>query len=100
MTRLELAFTADHPTAAGHFPGNPIIPGALLLAEVLHCIAAREGLALHAGQIKVAKFLHPVRPGDTVIIDYARTSSGSIQLDCSVGKNKVMTGTAHATTDA
>ena len=27
------------PTAAGHFPSNPIIPGALLLDEVVAAIA-------------------------------------------------------------
>ena len=32
MNKLTLQIAADHPTGAGHFPGNPIIPGALLLA--------------------------------------------------------------------
>ena len=100
MARLELTFAVQHPTAAGHFPGNPIIPGALLLAEVLHTIAASEGGSLSAGQVKAAKFLHPVQPGDTVTIDYMRTASGTIQFECAVAEKTVMTGSAHATMDA
>ena len=30
----EFLIRADHPTAPGHFPGNPIIPGALMLDHV------------------------------------------------------------------
>ena len=100
MARLELTFAVQHPTAAGHFPGNPVIPGALLLAEVLHTIAASEGGSLSAGQVKAAKFLHPVQPGYTVTIDYVRTASGTIQFECAVAEKTVMTGSAHATTDA
>ncbi|MES1980938.1 MAG: hypothetical protein V4443_00545 [Pseudomonadota bacterium] len=96
MPRLEWIYAPQHPTAAGHFPGNPIIPGALLLAEVLHAITADHGGAMQAGQIKAAKFLHPVRPGDTVIIDYVRTAGGMLQFECAVGQNKVLTGSAHA----
>jgi 3-hydroxyacyl-[acyl-carrier-protein] dehydratase len=94
MARLELTFAAQHPTAAGHFPGNPIIPGALLLAEVLHLIGVREGSALQAGRIKTAKFLYPVRPGETVIIDYAHSAAGLLQFECAVGSNKVLIGSA------
>ncbi len=68
----------------------------LLLAEVLHAITADHGGAMQAGQIKAAKFLHPVRPGDTVIIDYVRTAGGMLQFECAVGQNKVLTGSAHA----
>jgi 3-hydroxymyristoyl/3-hydroxydecanoyl-(acyl carrier protein) dehydratase len=41
VTDLVLQFAINHPGGAGHFPGNPIIPGALLLDEILSCIADR-----------------------------------------------------------
>ena len=62
-----LSFPADHPAAPGHFPGNPIVPGAVLLDVLV--------TALHAGgwsgQIEAAKFHHPVRPGDSVAVTHA-----------------------------
>ncbi len=95
MTRLELQFPPDHPTATGHFPGNPIIPGALLLAEVLQLISTSEALDLSAGKVTGAKFLHPVRPGDTVKIEYKLTAVGNIQFECGVAATRVLSGIAN-----
>jgi len=61
----ETRFAEDHPTAAGHFPGNPIIPGALLLDRVVDAIAGNEARGC---TIRAVKFLHPVRPGDAMRI--------------------------------
>lgn len=98
MSKLTLQFAADHPTAAGHFPGNPIIPGALLLAEVLRCIARAEGARYTSCNVKNAKFLHPARPGELVEIDHARTATGSIEFTCTVAGNKVLSGAIVANT--
>ncbi len=61
-----LHFPLDHPAGPGHFPGNPIIPGAGLLDEVVASIVPSGW----AGQIDSAKFHHPVRPGDTVAVTH------------------------------
>lgn len=92
MNELTLHLAADHPTADGHFPGNPIIPGALLLAEVLRCIEQAEGVRYTSCNVKTAKFLHPARPGDTVTIEYARSALGTIEFQCAVGGTRVLTG--------
>src|SRR5512135_1023119 len=92
MNKLTLQIAADHPTGAGHFPGNPIIPGALLLAEVLRCIEAAEGARYASCNVKAAKFLHPARPGDTVEIGYAHSAQGTLEFQCAVGGTKVLTG--------
>lgn len=92
MNKLTLHIAADHPTGAGHFPGNPIIPGALLLAEVLRCIERAEGLCFTSCNVKAAKFLHPARPGDTVEIEYARSAQGTIEFQCVVAGIRVLSG--------
>lgn len=97
MNTLTLYFPASHPAGAGHFPGNPIIPGALLLAEVLRAIERAEGGQYVSCNVKNAKFLAPVRPGDTVGIDYARSVQGSLTIECSVAGNKVLSGVVSAT---
>ena len=72
-TPVRLTHTVDpaHPAFAGHFPGQPLLPGALLLAEVLEAVRRVPALAARLGPhptLAAAKFLAPVRPGDALSI--------------------------------
>jgi 3-hydroxyacyl-[acyl-carrier-protein] dehydratase len=75
----ELHFAADHPTAAGHFPGDPIIPGALMLDAV---VAAIAGDAAGPVTIRAAKFLLPVRPGARVSLSWEPLAGGTVRFEC------------------
>lgn len=92
---LEIRFAADHPTAAGHFPGNPIIPGAVLLDEVLAAIAAAEGGRTGPVRVRSAKFLHPVRPGEAVQLHWEPGAGGEMKFECRLPDSTklVLTGT-------
>ena len=89
---IERVFQPDHPASQGHFPGNPIIPGAVLLSETLLAIEASLGVNLVPFQVTSAKFLHPARPGDRVRIEFSRTARGEIKFTCAVGGRPVLTG--------
>ena len=67
-----------HPTLAGHFPGAPVLPGVVLLDELM-CVM--EG-TLGAGhwRIRTAKFLRPVRPGETLSLGHERLPNGCIRF--------------------
>jgi 3-hydroxyacyl-[acyl-carrier-protein] dehydratase len=92
-----LRIAPDHPACAGHFPGNPMVPGAWLLAAVLGQITADAGLERTAPAVKSAKFFHPVRPGDSVDIDYTVSAQREIRFQCAVAGVKVMAGVADGT---
>ena len=92
MTVIEKVFPLDHPASQGHFPGNPIIPGAVLLGETAHAIAAGLDFAPALCQVRSAKFLHPVRPGDRVLIRFSREAGCEIRFSCAVDGKPVMTG--------
>ncbi len=77
---LVVQFAADHPTAAGHFPSNPVIPGALLLAHALKAIDGGRSRELPR-DIRVVKFLQPVRPGSRVTIRWRRQANGEQQFE-------------------
>lgn len=79
-TLLELSIAADHPAYAGHFPGQPILPGVVLLDAALHALAAVEGVA-GCGQIRSAKFLSPVLPGEALTLHYSASSGGGFRFD-------------------
>lgn len=79
----------DHPTFAGHFPGQPILPGVVLLDEALHAIAAATGLSRERYQIGSAKFLSTVSPGETLLISYATKESGGVRCEITAEGRKV-----------
>ncbi len=89
-TGIPLAIAADHPAFAGHFPGSPVIPGVVLLDEAMFVIEAATGLACH--RIAWAKFLHPVRPGQALILRHDVDASGAVRFEIFAGADKVVTG--------
>ena len=92
MATVERTFPSDHAAAQGHFPGNPIIPGALLLSETLRAIESSLGKDLLPYQIRSAKFLRPVRPGERVSIDFSSRDEKRISFSCKVGATLVLAG--------
>lgn len=94
---LPLPIPADHPAYAGHFPGRPILPGVVLLDAALHALVA--GGVMQAGlvQLKSAKFLSPVLPGEALTLHYAESPDGSFRFeirctDISGGERGVASG--------
>jgi 3-hydroxyacyl-[acyl-carrier-protein] dehydratase len=67
-------FDADDPMFAGHFPGNPIVPGVILTEALAQTagIAAASGYPETArpffllSAIRTMKFFQAVRPGDQI----------------------------------
>jgi acyl-coenzyme A synthetase/AMP-(fatty) acid ligase len=84
---------ADHPAFAGHFPGQPLLPGALLLSEVLEAVQGVPALAARLGAqptLAAAKFLAPVRPGGTLVIDLIPEAGASRGLRFEVRSSGVL----------
>ena len=99
-----VTFAADHPVFAGHFPGRPMVPGALLLDEVLHAAqqASRaasngqiattaDGLMAHC-QIASVKFLSPVQPGETLAISCIGSVQRPTRFDVTCQGRQIATG--------
>jgi 3-hydroxymyristoyl/3-hydroxydecanoyl-(acyl carrier protein) dehydratase len=62
--QFALHIPADHAAFAGHFPGEPIVPGVVLLDEALYCISDALRVPAHEWAIQSAKFLSAARPGE------------------------------------
>ena len=77
---------AEHPSLPGHFPGHPVVPGVVLLDEVLARLP--EG-----ARLLTAKFTAPVAPGVDVEIHSAAEPAGQTRFACFVEGQPVLHGT-------
>ncbi len=81
-TTFDMCISAQHPALAGHFPGNPVVPGAMLLSLLMQALAQAPGLFARLGpspqviHISQVKFLAPVRPGELLHWVISPTATG------------------------
>jgi 3-hydroxyacyl-[acyl-carrier-protein] dehydratase len=87
-----LRIAADHPAYPGHFPGMPLLPGAVLLDEALHLIESELALDLTRWQLTTAKFLERVRPGDPLTLEHTLSDRG-VQFTVRVSNKPALAGT-------
>jgi len=83
-----LRVASDHPALAGHFPGHPIVPGALLLDEALHAIDA----AATFWRIANLKFHRIVRPDETLRLECSTQPGGALRIELRAADALVMSG--------
>jgi 3-hydroxymyristoyl/3-hydroxydecanoyl-(acyl carrier protein) dehydratase len=79
---------ASHPALLGHFPGNPIVPGALILDRVLRLAAAR---GLRVTTVQSARFIAPLRP-DTPFEVRLSACPGGVDFQVHSGSKRVAHG--------
>lgn len=81
MNQLPLTIPANHPAYAGHFPGQPITPGVVLLDETLFVLG--EALAIAPGKLLLhtVKFISPHRPGEPLTVHYEMKSQDKVHFE-------------------
>ena len=89
MKRVPLTVPADHPAYAGHFPGAPVLPGAVLLDAVLEAL---EDGTPRPWQISAVKFSGAVRPGDPLELEHETLEGGAVRFRVCSGVRTVATG--------
>lgn len=77
----EVRFASDHPTAPGHFPSRPIIPGVLVLDEAIKLTETSAGVGEEI-VVRAAKFHHPVRPGETIVVRWEAEPANLVKFEC------------------
>jgi 3-hydroxyacyl-[acyl-carrier-protein] dehydratase len=85
----QFSIPPDHPSLPGHFPGNPVVPGVVLLDEVFARLP--PGLTL-----LTAKFTAPVLPGIVVEVATVTSATGRIAFTCTAAGQPVLHGVAGA----
>jgi 3-hydroxymyristoyl/3-hydroxydecanoyl-(acyl carrier protein) dehydratase len=89
MPSSPLTLPADHPAFAGHFPGQPIVPGVVLLDLAQSAIVATTGLTLSG--LAVAKFHSPATPGEALHVEY-QTDGELVRFEIRTEARKIADG--------
>lgn len=99
---MEWTLSDEHPALAGHFPGHPVAPGVVILDHIIG-----EAEARFAGQrcvgVRRMKFLRPLRPGETLVLEIDAPRAGNARIRATVGGELLMEGQlllAESLTDA
>ena len=80
---------ADHPALPGHFPGNPIVPGVVLL-ELVEALLAGHGY--HVRECPQVKFLFPVAPLMPMTLRVEVTRRSSARFAISIADKSAVAG--------
>jgi 3-hydroxyacyl-[acyl-carrier-protein] dehydratase len=72
--------SVDHPSLPGHFPDAPLVPGVLILDEILAALHDwQEDCQLTA--IRMVKFLRPLKPEQPFTISFSASTSDASEID-------------------
>lgn len=71
---------ADHPTLPGHFPDAPLVPGVVILDEVLAALIEWRENAQPTG-IRIVKFLAPLKPEQPFTICLSAENERSCEVN-------------------
>ncbi len=81
MSERRYRIAADHPSLTGHFPGDPIVPGVVILEEVVRACAVWRPADRPIG-IATVKFLLPLRPEQAFSIRFEAVGPDGVRFEC------------------
>lgn len=83
-----LRIGATHPALPGHFPGNPVVPGVVLLERVAAALKQWRGGKMARFEVK---FLSPLLPGQDATIEL-RDDASRVRFAIRRGENVLAKG--------
>jgi len=87
------AIRADHPSLPGHFPGAPLVPGVVILDEVLAALLEWHKDCQLTG-IRTVKFLVPLKPEQpfTICFSVCENAGAEVNFSCRVEDRIIVEG--------
>jgi len=87
-----VAISPDHPSLPGHFPGHPVVPGVVLLNEIVETLRGMVGQPIVVTGIPSVKFVSPLKPGEALTIRLEQEEAGQALFRCQAGSRLVASG--------
>ena len=83
---------ANHPSLAGHFPGHPVVPGVVMLGEIMRAIREMAKETIEFVGMPSAKFLSPLIPGEPFTITLDQQDDEATAFTCTTGSRLIANG--------
>jgi 3-hydroxyacyl-[acyl-carrier-protein] dehydratase len=90
-----LIITKDHPALPGHFPGSPVVPGVIVLDEVIQTLKDCYGHALVVTGLPAVKLSFPLRPEEPLLISIEPEGPEMAAFTCRVSGRLIASGSIH-----
>lgn len=75
MIRTRFAIDASHAALPGHFPGQPVVPGVVLLDHVAAAVEHESNVRI--AKLQQVKFLRPLLPDEIAELAIERETDAS-----------------------
>lgn len=91
MQRVEtsIRFAADDPCLEGHFPGNPIVPAAAILSDLVMLVEAE--LSRTVVEVTRAQFRRPLAPETEWPVTIDAVDDGAVTVTSTVDGKAALT---------
>ena len=81
---------ANHPSLPGHFPGAPLVPGVVILDEVIATLIEWRQESQLTG-IRLVKFLAPLQPEQVFTISFSAKKERAAEINfCCRARDRVI----------
>ena len=91
------SISPNHPALPGHFPGNPVVPGVVLLSELVGATEAWLHWAHDPVSVTSVKFMRLLRPGEPFTLQFERLSENRVSFVVLREQVRIAAGTLERT---
>lgn len=84
MCSLNFSVDSMHPSIPGHFPGNPVVPGAVIIENVIQAFSKLHG-AQQVMSLSTVKFMKPVLINQKIVVHFQNASTSVVSFKCTYG---------------